>query len=555
LSDKIATPDVLIVGSGAAALTAALRAKYHNLNPLIIEKTSNVGGTTSYSGGGLWIPNSGIHPPSVSDSFQEALTYMKNTVDVQPTKASTLARKTAFLENGPKMVNFLKDQGFEWQPSIGYPDYYPLVEGGKVGGRSIEGKVFDLKKLDDWQNKIRMTTRKPLYPMYTFEAGDMYRHGSSWKGYFTAAKVVGLRMQWHRMLGRLPVTLGMSLVGQLLFLCKENGVNVSVDTALKKLVVRDGVVRGAIVERGGEQELIEAKKGVILAAGGFARNTSMRQTYQDPMAAAAKTLTSPEDKGDAITAAMKVGSATELMDEAWWGPTLLDKNGKPYWCQFERALPHSVVVDQAGDRFGNEAEAYTRFIHNFFAHQKKTGLHSPAYLIVDSRHRERFVFSGMRPKKTERWALDDGLLVKADTVEELANKLNIDAVRLRSTIERFNTMTAEGVDQDFNRGLSPYDHFFGDPDCTPNPNLGPLVKPPFYAAKLVPGDLGTKGGVLTDEYARALKEDGSVIEGLYAVGNSSASVMGKEYIGAGSTLGPALAFAYIAIDDIAKTTT
>lgn len=550
--DEFAIPDVLVIGSGAAALAAALRAKHHNLNPLIIEKTSHVGGTTSYSGGGLWIPNSGVHPPSVSDSFPEALTYMQNTIDVKPVKASTHARKTAFLENGPKMVKFLKDQGFKWQPSIGYPDYYPLVEGGKVSGRSIEGEVFDLKKLGDWQNKIRMTTRKPLYPMYTYEAGDMYRHGSSWKPYLTAAKVVGLRMQWHKLLGRLPVTLGMSLVGQLLCLCKDKGVNVSLDTEFKELIVRDGVVRGAIVARDGEQQLIEAKKGVILAAGGFARNTSMREKHQDPVAAAAKTLTSPEDKGDAITAAMNIGAATELMDEAWWGPTLLDKNGKPYWCQFERALPHSIVVDESGERFGNEAEAYTRFIHNLFAHQKQNDRSAAAYLIIDSKHRERYVFSGMRPGVTEQWALDDGLLVKADTIEELADKLKLDAVRLQKTITRFNTMAVEGVDQDFNRGLSPYDQFFGDPKCTPNQNLGPIAKPPFYAAKLVPGDLGTKGGVLTDAHARALKEDGSVIEGLYAVGNSSASVMGTEYIGAGSTLGPALAFAYVAADHIAR---
>lgn len=544
--------DVLIVGSGAAALTAAIRVKSHNLKPLIIEKTSLVGGTTCYSGGGLWIPNSGLHPQDITDSFAEALKYMKSTVDKHSVKSST-ARKITFLKNGPKMVAFLQEEGFRWQPSRGYPDYYPLVEGGKITGRSIEGKTFDLNKLGDWKRKIRMTTRKPLYPMYTFEAGDMYRAMSgNLRGFLTAAKVVLFRMWAQKALGRLPVTLGMSLVGQLLYLCIGRRIPIMLNTGLKKLIVEDGVVTAAIVVRDGEELVMKAAKGVILAAGGFARNTDMRRRHQMPAGAVAKSLTSPEDKGDAISAAVETGAAVELMDEAWWGPTLVDKTGKPYWTQFERALPHAIIVDKRGDRFLNEAEPYTRLIHNLFAHQKKSGVGVPAFLILDSKHRDKYVLSGMMPGKLQQWALDSGLIVKADTLEDLAQNLGIDMKNLKATVERFNAMAAKGVDEDFDRGVSPYDHFFGDPTYQPNPNMGSLSQPPFYGAKLVPGDLGTKGGILTDEYARALKKDGNVIEGLYAVGNSSATVMGREYIGAGSTLGPGLTFAYVAADHIAN---
>lgn len=549
----IPTPDVLIVGSGAAALTAALRAKSHNLNPLVIEKTSHVGGTTAYSGGGLWVPNSGLHPRTASDSFDEALKYMQATIDVQPTKSSSLARKKAFLENGPKMVKFLANEGFKWQPSLGYPDYYPFIEGGKVTGRSIEGKVFDLKKLGDWQDKIRMTTRRPLIPSYTFEAGDLYRSRSgAWKPFLTAANIVGLRMGLRKLMGQFPVTLGMSLVGQLLHLCLKKKIPILLDSGLKELVVKDGIVVGAVVTQDGKDVVVKAKRGVILAAGGFSRNRSMRQENQEAPAAASKTLTSPEDMGDAISAAVGVGAATELMDEAWWGATVVDKDGNPRWFHFERALPHSIIVDQQGNRFLNEAEPYTRLIHNLFAHHKKTGSAIPAFFISDSSHRGKYIFSGLMPGKPPKSAIDSGLIVEAETLEDLADKLGIDRNRLQATTDRFNTMAKAGTDEDFQRGNSPYDQFLGDPSCTPNPNMGTISKAPFYGAKLVPGDLGTKGGVLTDDHARALKDDGSIIEGLYAVGNSSAAVMGKEYVGAGSTLGPALAFAYVAADHVAR---
>jgi 3-oxosteroid 1-dehydrogenase len=251
--------------------------------------------------------------------------------------------------------------------------------------------------------------------------------------------------------------MGMSLVGQLLNLCLQEGIQIETHCGLKELVVTGGAVTSAKVVQNGEEKVIEAKRSVILAAGGFARNSELRKKHQDEFGASARTLTGPEDQGDAITAAISVGAATELMNEAWWGPTLVDNTGKPYWTQFERALPHSMVVDEAWNRFANEAEAYTRFIHNLFEHQQKTGRGVPAFLILDSNHRDRYVLSDMMPGKIAQWALDCGLYLKADTLDEVAQKLGIDAKGLKATTKRFNEITSTGVDRYFERGRSPYD--------------------------------------------------------------------------------------------------
>lgn len=478
---------------------------------------------------------------------------MQHTIDVQPTKSSSLERKIAYLKNGPDMVNFLTTEGFKWVPTHGYPDYYPSIEGGKPLGRTIEGEVFDLKKLGDWRNKMRKNDLlESIPPMYTFEVGGFYRYAITMNGFLSTAKVVLFRILGHKLLGRDSVTMGRSLLGQLLLLCLKKEVQIEVDCSLKELVVKDGSVKGAVVIKNGKEQIIKANKGVILAAGGFARNTFMRKQYQHSAAANSKTLVSPGDQGDAITAATKIGAATELMDEAWWGAVIVDGTGVPTWAQYERQLPHSIIVDQAGNRFANESGSYVRLINSLFAHQKKTGLSVPAFFIFDSNHMGRYANVGMAPGTMSQSALESGLYTKADTLDELAQKLGIDVAGLNATVSRFNGFVKSGVDEDFERGQSLYDNYFGDPNYEPNPNLGAVQKPPFFGAKLVTGDIGTKGGLLTDEYARVLRDDGTVIEGLYAAGNTTASVMGRDYIGAGSTLGPALIFAYIAANHLAN---
>ncbi|KAJ7756455.1 FAD binding domain-containing protein [Mycena maculata] len=544
--------DVLVVGSGAAALTASLRLHALGLKPLVVEKTSLVGGTTCYSGGALWIPNSGVRSSTIiPDDFDRALTYMKAVIDdgERPaTRPSTLARKVAFLKEGPKMVKFLASQGFRWIRSTGYPDYYPELPGGNAGGgRTIEPVVFDLNRLPrEWRGKVRKGTG-PNVPVYGFEAGNVYRMRSL-DGMLTLLKVGG-RVLGQRALGRQPVTLGMSLFGQVLLFNVQRGIPIWTGVALESLNIDDrGNVVGATISRDDGKNIanIQTRKGVVLAAGGFARSASMRAEHH-LASGGSHSLASPGDTGDAITAAVQIGAATELMDEAWWGAVVVDRAGEPAWMQYERALPHSIIVDKQGKRFTNEAVNYTRFVHEQF----RAGA-VPAYLIVDSKNRGKYILAGIPPGRgVSQGALESGLIVKADSLRELAVAMGIDEMGLEETVRRFNQMAEKGVDEDFGRGSSSYDKFFADPKHRPNGNLGPVSRPPFYAARVYPGDLGTKGGVLTDEHARALRDDGNVISGLYAVGNSSASVMGKEYLGAGSTLGPGLTFAYIAANHIA----
>jgi 3-oxosteroid 1-dehydrogenase len=556
VQNRSINPDILIIGSGGASLTAALYAKTHGLTPLIIEKSSKIGGSTCYSGGGLWVPNNGIHP-GVTDSLDEALTYMRVVVDgTYQGPASTEERKVAYLESAPKMMAFLRREGMHWVPSLGYSDYYPDVRGGKAGGRSIEAGVFDSGRLGEWRELLNVNPSIPAFtpPMYTYEAARVVRAMSTISGFAKAAEVVGWRGVRQMVLGRKPVTMGTSLTAQLLWLCLKNDVTTWTNASLQELVMEGGKAVGAVVGRNNEATVIKASKGVLLGAGGFAKNQAMREKYQEAPASTAWTSVSPHDHGDAITAAMKIGAATDLLDDAWWGPTIVHpRTGLPSFTLFERALPHSIIVDSSGQRFMNEAQSYTDCGHDQYRRHKEVPA-IPAFLIMDQRHRKRYVLAGILPGKPPKDALESGLIVEGKTLADLADKLGIDGDGLNRTVDNFNAMVHEGIDKDFGRGGNAYDRFFGDPSSqySQNPCLGTIEQGPFYACKIWPGDLGTKGGVVTDAHARALDTDGNVIPHLYAYGNSSASVMGRVYAGAGSTLGPALTFAYLAVDHILR---
>ena len=537
--------DVLIVGSGGAALTAALVVKERGYEPLVVEKTPFVGGTTAWSGGGLWIPNNPIsRAAGTEDSFEAALQYLNEVIgDVGP--ASSPERRRAFLEYGPQMVRFLQGLGFRWRAARGYPDYYPERPGGSANGRGIEGALFDGKQLGPWLARLHLNPSTPPFPLHTNEAPVFALMLRTPTGFMTLLRVMW-RLVATRARGGVPLTLGASLVGQLLWLCLQRGVTIWVESPMAELIAENGAVVGAVIQHQGRRVRVRARGGVLLAAGGFAHNQAMREQYHPHPITTRWTSAPPSDTGDAIRAAQALGAATALMDDAWWGPTAITPQGRPQFILWERSFPFGIIVDSRGQRFMNESASYVDCGHAQYArHQEVPAI--PAWLIIDAKHRRFYPFGFLPPMITPRSATGPEYLVKAATLRELASRIGVDPDGLERTVTRFNRMAATGRDEDFHRGDSAYDRFYSDPRVGPNPNLGALDRPPFYATAIYPGDLGTKGGLLTDEWARVLREDGKPIPGLYATGNTTASVMGRTYPGPGSTIGPACVFGYIAM--------
>ncbi len=559
--DGVVKTDVLIVGTGGPALTAALRAKTLGLNTLVVEKNAKIGGTSCYSGSGCWVPNTHVHNDK-QDSVQKALTYLEAIIgDAGP--ASSIPRREAFLQNGPLMVKWLESAGYQWRRTPIYPDYFQGKPGSQVGGRSIEALIYDAALLGPWRDKLNINPVRAPLPIYTDELSKIVRAKCSWDGMFAAFKIFGVRLYPNQFLGAEPVCLGVSMISRLLYMNVKAGTPIWTSSPMTELTVDEatGRVTGAVVEHNGQKVTVQASQGVIIAAGGFARNADMRKAYQAEPITADWTSACQTDQGDGIRAAQKAGAALALMDSAWWGAAMYEPVSKlGIWCLYDRGLPHSIIVDQQGKRFANESQNYNLLGTNIWKHHQESPA-IPSFLIMDTTHRNRYLFAGrfMPGRPIPQKDLDSGFVVKADTLPELAEKLGISAANLVETQKRFNGFVEKGVDEDFNRGGDVYDFYLGDPAFgNKNRNLGKIEKGPFYATRIYPGDLGTKGGVLTDEFGRALRETKpgadtyEVIPGLYAAGNSSASVMGRTYAGAGATLGPGLTFAWIAATDCAR---
>jgi 3-oxosteroid 1-dehydrogenase len=330
------------------------------------------------------------------------------------------------------------------------------------------------------------------------------------------------------------------------------GVPVWLGTPMTGLYEQDGRVAGIWAERDGEPALLTASRGVLLASGGFEHNEPMRKQYQRPPTGTQWTVGAAGNTGDGIEAGHRLGAALDLMEDAWWGPSIPLGNGA-YFCLAERSLPGCILVNAAGERFVNEAAPYVDAVRAMYDNHTPAVPHIPAWLVADQRYRDRYLFAGRGPRQPlpRRW-YEAGSAHRAASLDELAERIGVPAAGLAATIARFNGFAGTGRDEDFHRGDSVYDRYYGDPRNRPNPCLGRLDKPPFHAVKIVPGDLGTKGGLRTDERARVLSAGGAPIPGLYAAGNVSAAVMGHSYAGAGATIGPAMTFGYVAALDLAR---
>jgi 3-oxosteroid 1-dehydrogenase len=362
---------------------------------------------------------------------------------------------------------------------------------------------------------------------------------------------VGARGFFARATKRRLLAMGQALAGGMRAGLAKAGVPVWLETALIDLETTNGRVTGVRVSRDGKEFVIHARRGVLLASGGFERSEELRKKYQREPIGTQWTVGAQENTGDGIEAGLRLGAAVDLMDDAWWGPSI-PLTGGPYFCLAERTLPGCILVNAEGNRFVNEAAPYVDAVHAMYGDGDGPARNFPTWLIADQRYRSRYVFAGLYPGQPfpGRWYKAKAVF-KAATLAGLAEQIEVPADALTATVQRFNGFAQSGHDEDFRRGQSAYDKYYGDPRNRPNPCLAPLEVAPFHAIRIVPGDLGTKGGLRTDTAARVLREDGSVIPGLYAAGNASAAVMGRTYAGPGATIGPAMTFGYLAALDIA----
>jgi 3-oxosteroid 1-dehydrogenase len=549
---------VIVVGSGGAGLLAALRATDRGLSTIVVEKCHRYGGTSATSGGGLWIPNHGLQ--GHEDSDEQAMTYLAAV-----TQGADPVRLRAYVENGRQMVSYLAELGIRFEVIHDLPDYFSNAPGA-VAGRALFPAEVDAGSLgDDYLAMRELPYAFKLANRHSLNLAQSFALAARPFGWqWVAAKMVmkyWLDIPWRLKTRRdRRATMGVALIAGLRRKLNERGVPVLLNRGLEQLDVAGGRVVGVRCASGLR---LRANHAVLLAAGGFEQSQAMRDRCMLVSTDAKWSLTPPgANTGDAIRAGEAIGAATEFMECAWWAPSMqLPAREVPnmdvtHPMFFDHRHPHSVCVNRSGLRFVNESCSYDCFGIAMIEDHRKTGANLPCWMVFDAAYRARYTCGGIMPASVmpdrkippDWW---DNYLYRADTIGELADKLDIDGARLAGVIADMNGYAATGVDLQFGRGQAAYDRYFGDARVRPNPCLGPINEPPYYAVRVDLGDLGTKGGLKADHHARVLDRQGEPIPGLYAAGNSSGSVFGDCYPGAGGTLGPALTFAYIAANDIA----
>ena len=567
--DVVARHDVVVLGSGAAGLTAALAAAAGGADVGLYEKADLLGGTTAISGGIVWVPGNHLMDPAERESDpDEALRYLRalagDALDVPVAEALVAA--------GPAMLRFVEGASpCRFRLLAGYPDYHPEVPGARPdGGRSLEPELFDPSVLGEWAGRIRYWDGKPR-PLLLSETG----YGGAVES--PPRAVIADRRE------RGVCGMGEALVGSLLAGCLDAGVSVRTGWRARHLVAGEGRVSGVRFDSPDGEITVEAGRAVILATGGFEWNESLVQLFlRGPMDAPAGV---PSNTGDGLDMAIEAGAALGNMAQAWWAPMARipgdEAWGSPRYhlVLAERTRPGSIMVNRAGERFCNEAANYNSLGEAFHSLGPATpgpgtpgpgtpgsgtpGSATPgsgtldsgipdeadtaAWLICDDRYRRRYPLPGCR-----RGAEPPTWVHRGDTLAELAAAIGVSPTALSETVAEFNRHAAAGTDPAFGRGASVYDHFNGDRRLPgPAATLGTLEEPPFYAVAIRIGALGTSGGPRTDDRGRVLSRDGATIPGLWAAGNVMAAPTATVYGGAGGTLGPAMTFGYLTGRDAA----
>lgn len=529
--------DIVVVGTGGSGLTAAIVAHDHGASVTLIEKSPKVGGATAFSGGVPWIPNNhhfnDVDYGQGTDSREDALTYLR-FLAAGHVKEELIE---AFVDSGPAMIKYIEDHTdlkFIWS---GQPDYHPEKPGAKRCGRSMGPPTFDSNLLGKWKNSLRLA---PIFCLPL--AWDEIEAANS--------LVFPTRLDFEligKRLGEGLVGMGMAMIGYLLKACLDRGIEPLLETPARDLIADEGKVIGLVAQRDGKDFFIRSRKGVILASGGFEWNDELKAQFlpgPNPLP-----LSPPSCEGDGLKMAMAVGAALGNMTGYWGTPASFIPGEECDGRQLtrltigERQLPHAIVVNRFGKRFMNESHNYNDITKAFWTFDANSYdyIHLPAWSVFDQQFRDKYaVLTVMPGMPTPEW------VTEANTIEELARKTGIDPDGLRNTIEHFNQYAREGIDPDFRRGQSYYDQAVADPTNTPNPCLGTIEKPPFYALPVYPGALGTKGGPAVNTNGQVLHVSGNAIEGLYAAGNVMAGVTGPGYGGAGGTIGPGMTWGYIA---------
>jgi 3-oxosteroid 1-dehydrogenase len=541
------TTDVLVVGSGAGGQLAAITAADQGAQVVVIEKAPLYGGSSAMSGGAIWIPMSKhALAAGLQDSPEDAFQYIRALA--APNVSDSLIR--AYVKEAPAMLEWLEANTEARFMSVPYTDYHAELPGGKQGWRTHMPMEFDGKVLGEDVQILRPSSKAAnLFGRINWTLMEAHMLLNRPKGWI----MVFLKIMW-RYYGDIAqrlrssrdrfLTLGNALMGRLRMALNQRQVPIWLETRLVSLVKENGRVVGAVVEREGRVQRVRARKGVVLAAGGYERNAQMRSQFLPGSGEPTNSGAHPYNTGDAIRAGQEAGAAVRNMSSAWYAPVFkIPGEESARLCTYERALPGNIIVNQQGERFHNEAASY-----HISAQEMVKAQAGSAWAVFDTRYRHNYPMGPVIPKFPD-WILPGAvrsILLKAPTLEALAAKMGVPADKLKRTVETFNAGAAQGKDPQFGRGDAAYDRYYGDPKVSPNPNLAVIDQAPFYAFPIYSGDIGTNGGLVIDEQARVLDAADQPIPGLYATGNCTASVMGGAYPGAGSTLGPALTFGWLA---------
>ena len=557
--------DVVVVGSGNGALTAALCSHDGGAKTLVIEKSSQFGGTSATSGGGVWIPNNRYaKAENVDDSDQDARNYI-NSVSPEGMIKDELIE--TYISEGPRMIDYLHENSqVKYRNLAHYPDYFPDNTGGKEGNRSMEPEPISGTKLGEDLSKLR-----EQHPQTAFTMGPINMNFTQVEGQLLLGALPGWKTQFAKLFTKYILDLTMRLkwgwkdrrltmgnagIARLILSLNDRNVDLWTLTAMTDLVDENGKVIGIKATKDGSSINIKANKGVILAAGGFERDQDLRDKYLPKPSNAEWSAANIHNTGDALKAALKLGADTHQMDTGWWSTTMKVPGQEKGWLSMvDKSMPGNYTVNKNGERFSNESQNYVSFVNDMFEKFGEGNPCAPCYMIFDSNFRKNrpcgpLLQGSMQSDSAvpkEWWT--PSFLSKGETLEELAEITGINPEGLKATQAKVNEYSITGKDIDLSRGDSAYDRYYGDPSVTPNPCLAPLQEGPFYCMVLYPGEMGTAGGLVIDTNARVLKQDGQPIDGLYACGNVTTALL-PTYPGPGSTLGPAMTFAYLAAKDI-----